>query len=57
MANLASKGKAEIPDYDFSKAKVIVSIDADFLEVAGYRQLNIQKDISKPERFQRKIRT
>lgn len=31
MANLASKGKAEIPDYDFSKAKVIVSIDADFL--------------------------
>ncbi len=31
MANEASKGKAVIPDYNFSKAKVIVSIDADFL--------------------------
>jgi len=31
MANMASKGKSEIPDYHFEKAKVIVSIDADFL--------------------------
>ncbi|MFI5171556.1 MAG: TAT-variant-translocated molybdopterin oxidoreductase [Chitinophagales bacterium] len=31
MANSMSKGKNVIPDYDFSKAKVIVSIDADFL--------------------------
>ncbi len=31
MANMASKGKSEIPDYDFAKAKTIVSIDADFL--------------------------
>ncbi|MBI3134810.1 MAG: TAT-variant-translocated molybdopterin oxidoreductase [Bacteroidetes bacterium] len=30
-ANLASFGKRIIPDYDFSKAKVIVSVGADFL--------------------------
>lgn len=30
-ANLASFGKRVIPDYDFSKAKVIVSVAADFL--------------------------
>jgi molybdopterin-containing oxidoreductase family iron-sulfur binding subunit len=30
-ANESSFGKAVIPSYDFSKAKVIVSIDADFL--------------------------
>ncbi|MFD1551525.1 molybdopterin oxidoreductase [Putridiphycobacter roseus] len=30
-ANEASFGKAVIPDYDFSKAKVIVSVAADFL--------------------------
>ena len=30
-ANEASFGKAVIPDYDFSKAKIIVSIAADFL--------------------------
>lgn len=31
QANMASFGKALIPDYDFSKAKTIVSIGADFL--------------------------
>lgn len=31
MANMATKGKAEIPHYNFSKAKAIVGIDADFL--------------------------
>ncbi len=31
MANMASKGKNAIPDYNFAKAKTIVSIDADFL--------------------------
>ena len=31
MANESSKGQAAIPDYNFSKAKAIVSIDADFL--------------------------
>ncbi len=31
QANLASFGSAIIPDYDFSKAKTIVSIGADFL--------------------------
>lgn len=29
-ANLASFGKRIIPDYDFSKARVIVSVGADF---------------------------
>lgn len=32
QANLASFGKAMIPDYDFSKAKTVVSIGADFLD-------------------------
>src|SRR5690606_18360077 len=31
QANLASFGSAIIPDYDFSKAKTIVSVGADFL--------------------------
>jgi len=31
MANLATKGVAAIPDYNFARAKAIVSIDADFL--------------------------
>ena len=30
-ANLESFGKAIIPDYDFSKAKTIVSVGADFM--------------------------
>lgn len=31
MANMSSHGHMAIPDYDFSRAKAIVSIDADFL--------------------------
>jgi molybdopterin-containing oxidoreductase family iron-sulfur binding subunit len=31
QANLATFGKAMIPDYDFSKAKTVVSIGADFM--------------------------